>query len=254
VRLQELEKFYELTLQRDDLCVELGALLNQVGRHQEALALVSSRKFQPWEGGEGGPLGQWMRSHLALGRQALVQGRADQARGHFEAALTAPDNLGEARHLLANQSDILYWLGVAMEALGEKNLARERWLAAAKFKGDFKEMSVRAFSEMTYYSALSWKKLGRKEKAKKLFHDLLAYARRLEKSETQIEYFATSLPTMLLFDDDLQFLQETTALFLQAQAHLGLGAKLRARSLLAAVLRRNPNHPLAADLSKELDE
>ena len=30
---------------------------------------------------------------------------------------------------------------------------------------------------------------------------------------------------MLLFDDDLQFRQETTALFLQAQAQLGLGGR-----------------------------
>ena len=34
---------------------------------------------------------------------------------------------------------------------------------------------------------------------------------------------------MLLFDDDLQFRQETTALFLQAQAQLGLGRTARGR-------------------------
>jgi hypothetical protein len=43
--------------------------------------------------------------------------------------------------------------------------------------------------------------------------------------KAKIDYFATSLPTMLLFDDDLQFRQETTALFLQAQAQLGSGQK-----------------------------
>jgi hypothetical protein len=53
---------------------------------------------------------------------------------------------------------------------------------------------------------------------------------------------------MLLFDDDLQRRQETTAMFLQAQAQLGLGRKLQVKKLLAAVLQRDPNHPLAADL------
>jgi len=57
---------------------------------------------------------------------------------------------------------------------------------------------------------------------------------------------------MLLFDDDLQFRQETTALFLQAQAQLGLGNKAAAKSLLQTVLRRDPNHALAADLSRDL--
>jgi tetratricopeptide (TPR) repeat protein len=277
-RLRELEQHLELVRQRDDLSVELCALFNQVGRHADALALVSSRHFQPWEGGEGGPLGQWVRSHLALGKEAFQRAVAadisprklrksapthgggyahkqsllTSAAAHFEAALTAPRNLGEAKHLLANQSDIHYWLGCALAELGQAEPAHQHWLAAASFKGDFQEMSVRAFSEMTYYSALSWKKLGQRAKAKKLFHDLLTYAQQLQQSEAKIDCFATSLPTMLLFDDDLQFRQETTALFLQAQAQLGLGRRTRAKTLLESVLRRDPNHALAADLHTEL--
>ena len=92
-------------------------------------------------------------------------------------------------------------------------------------------MSVRAFSEMTCYSALAWKKLGQPAKAKKLLRELLAYARQLQKSLAKINYFATSLPTMLLFNDDLQFRQVTTALFLQAQAQLGLGRTRKAERL-----------------------
>jgi Tfp pilus assembly protein PilF len=56
---------------------------------------------------------------------------------------------------------------------------------------------------------------------------------------------------MLLFEDDLQFRQTTTALFLEAQAWLGLGHRARAKRLLRAVLRRDPNHALAADLLAE---
>jgi tetratricopeptide (TPR) repeat protein len=156
--------------------------------------------------------------------------------------------LSETRHLLANQSDIHYWLGCALTGLGDRKSAREHWLTAATFKGDFQGMSVRVFSEMSYYSALSLEKLGQRVKARKLLCELLAYARKLQKVTAKIDYFATSLPAMLLFDDDLQFRQETTALFLQAQAHLGLGRKMRARALLRRVLQHDPNHPLAADL------
>jgi len=262
-RLREMEKHPRLVSQRDDLTVESCALLNQTGRHREAMQLLAGRKFQPWEGGEGGPLGQHIRTQLALGREALarveVQASAcphgtlkrelQQALAHFENALRAPPNLGEAKHLLANQSDIHYWLGITLSLLGEKRSAREHWLAAATFKGDFQEMSARAFSEMTYYSALSWKCLGQEAKAKKLLRDLRAYAQKLAKIPAKIDYFATSLPTMLLFEDDLQFRQETMALFLQAQARLGLGQKSRAKQLLSAVLRRDPNHALAADLA-----
>jgi hypothetical protein len=53
---------------------------------------------------------------------------------------------------------------------------------------------------------------------------------------------------MLLFNDNLQFRQETTALFLQSQAQLGLGKKAKAKSMLQAVLQRDPNHAPAIDL------
>jgi tetratricopeptide (TPR) repeat protein len=251
-RSRELEKHLDLVRQRDDLSVEICALYNQVGRHDEAGELVASRQFQPWEGGEGGALGQHVRAQLALGRAALAKHDFAKACCHFERALESPRNLSEAKHLLANQSDIHYWLGCALAELGDKTRAREQWLAAANFQGDFQEMSIRAFSEMTYYSALSREKLGQGAKAKMLFRDLLAYASKLQKSQAKIDYFATSLPAMLLFDEDLQFRRETTALFLKAQAQLGLGRTSAAKSLLRLVLRRDPNYALGADLSKEL--
>ncbi len=252
-RLRELEKYPGLVRQRDDLSIELCALYNQTGRHEAAAQLVASRQFQPWEGGEGGPLGQHVRAQLSLGRAALAQRDFSSARKCFERAMTSPRNLSESRHLLANQSDIHYWLGCACAGLGDKTAAKEHWSAAAHFKGDFQEMKVRAFSEMTYYSALSLEKLGQRAKAGKLFQNLLAYARKLEQSTAEIDYFATSLPTMLIFDDDLQFRQETTALFLQAQAQLGLGKRPKARALLQAVLRRDPSHAPAADLLNDVN-
>jgi len=251
-RLHELTRRLDLVLQRDDLSIELCALYNQTGRHEKAAQLVGSRKFQPWEGGEGGPLEQHVRSQLALGQTAFAKRDFATARSCFERALRSPHNLSEAKHLLANQSNIHYWLGCACVAAGDSKSARHHWSAAANFKGDFQEMSVRAFSEMTYYSAMSLEKLGQLPKARKLFQDLLKYARKLQKQRAKIDYFATSLPTMLLFEDDLRFRQETTALFLRAQAHLGLGRHSKARSLLQSVLHRDPNHSLAADFLREV--
>jgi tetratricopeptide (TPR) repeat protein len=251
-RLRELEKHPHLVRQRDELSVELCALYNQTGQHVKAMQLLTSRHFQPWEGGEGQVLGQHVRTQLALGREALRHHDYPCALSHFKSALTSPPNLGEARHLLANRSDVHYWLGVACSESGEKARAWKHWRAAATFKGDFQEMSVRPFSEMTYYSALSWERLGHPIKARRRLNGLLAGAQKLRKTQARIDYFATSLPTLLLFDDDLQFRQVTTALFLEAQALLGLGKKHRARALLKTVLRRDPNHALAADLVEEL--
>jgi len=247
-RLAELEMHPELVSTRDDLSVEICMLYNQTNQPRRALELISNRKFQPWEGGEGQALGQYVRTHLLLGRAALSVGDAVEAKAQFLAALAVPENLGEARHLLANCSDIHFWLGEACAAAGDRAEAKRQWTTAATFKGDFQEMSVRSFSEMTYYSALSWRRLGQKARADRLLTQLLAYAHKLRKARVAIDYFATSLPTMLLFDDDLQFRQETTALFIDAQARLGLGQNAAAQKLLRTVLKRDPNHAFAADL------
>ncbi|RME91409.1 MAG: DUF5107 domain-containing protein, partial [Verrucomicrobia bacterium] len=258
-RLRQLERHMELVCRRDDLSVELCALYNQLGRPADALRLLQSRRFQPWEGGEGGALGQWVRSNLLLGRSAFEsadqpglsprqrQERLQAALDHFEAALQAPENLGEARHLLANQSDVHHALGCALHALGRRRDARRHWRHAATFQGDFQEMSVRRFSEMTWYSAMAWRRLDQPARAEALLRELLDHARRLEKTPARIDYFATSLPTMLLFDDHLDKRQRLTARFLQAQAWLGLGRRSRARTLLRRVLAEDPAHALAAD-------
>lgn len=250
-RLCALLRFPELVSLRDDLSIEFCALLNQMGRHDEAAALLSGRHFQPWEGGEGLALGQHVRTQLALGRKALKFGDAPAARRHFEAALAPPKNLGEARHPLANCSDIRYWLGVALDASGLHREARHAWRAAAKSSSDFQDMSVRAFSELTYFSAMAWGRLGRKDRMRGLFRKLLNHGIRLEKATAGIDYFATSLPTMLLFEDDIQRRQRTTALFLQAQAQNGLGRPVQARRLLRRVLALDANHAMAADLLGE---
>lgn len=52
---------------RDDLVVEYADLLIGSGRAREALDLLESRTFQPWEGGEGRVLGAWDRARAELG-------------------------------------------------------------------------------------------------------------------------------------------------------------------------------------------
>jgi hypothetical protein len=109
-------------------------------------------------------------------------------------------------------------------------------------------MSVQAFSEMTYCSAVALERLGKTAAAKSLLTALLAYARKLAKAEAKIDYFATSLPTMLLFDADLQKSQQLTARFLEAQARLGLGQRKKAKTILKSILDEDPNHAPASDL------
>ena len=64
-------------------------------------------------------------------------------------------------------------------------------------------------------------------------------------AEIKIDYFATSLPNFLLFDDDIQKRNEIECLFLRGLAHLGLGDFAAAIADFQAVLSRDRNHLLA---------
>jgi hypothetical protein len=65
-----------------------------------------------------------------------------------------------------------------------------------------------------------------------------------------IDYFATSLPAMLLFDEDLKRRQTITVRFLEAQALLGLGDERAGLDLLNEVCRMDNSYAAAVDLLK----
>jgi tetratricopeptide (TPR) repeat protein len=237
-RLARLERRPDVVAARDDLTVEYALLLVATGRAAQALDVLAGRRFQPWEGGEGRVLYAWEQARLALAREALAAGRAAEAAAHARAALDVPESLGEARHPLANCADVLLMLG---DASGGED-ARESWTRAATADGDFQEMSTRPYSEMTYFSAVAWRRLGREDRVMRLAEGLEAYAAELAGTPARIDYFATSLPTMLLFADDLAARRETTATFLAAQAAELRGRRDEALAGVAAVLARDPNH------------
>ena len=65
-----------------------------------------------------------------------------------------------------------------------------------------------------------------------------------------VDYFATSLPAMLLFDDDLVLRNRIESLFLRAQAALGLEEFGEAKTLAQEVLALDPSQSGAADLMR----
>jgi len=253
-RLAALESVRAQVETRDDLIVELATLYNQMDRPEDALKLLLSRKFQPWEGGEGLVLAQYVRAHCLLGQAALEQHRAAAAIDHFRAALNPQHSLGEVEHLLASHSVIDYWMGAAYQALGNTDTAMALWERAAAQQGDFQQMQVHAISETTFWCAMALRRMGKAEESAALFKEIYDYSVQLRQQEPKIDYFATSLPTMLLFDEDLKQRQEIQASFLEAQALVGMGETEPASALLQKVQQLDRNHTGAADLIAGLAE
>jgi tetratricopeptide (TPR) repeat protein len=247
-RLAGLEANVALVEKRDDLSVELATLYNNLDRPRRALDLLLSHEFQPWEGGEGLVLSQYVRANILLVHRFLQCGEPTPAIACLVAASKPPENLSEAKHLLMNLSMIDYWLGVAHHDAGNRCEAERHWTRAACQKGDFQQMQTKTVSENTYWSACALRRLGREQDALDAFRTILDYSAHLERQTPKIDYFATSLPAMLLFEEDLVRRQTITARFLEAQARFGLGEEAEGFRLLEEVLAMDNAHSGAIDL------
>jgi tetratricopeptide (TPR) repeat protein len=233
-RLARLKEHLDLVEQRDDLYVEYVTLLNQMGEPETALELLRTRRFHPWEGGEGKVSSQFVTAHLLLGRKALEAGDAERALEHIEAAQSYPESLGEGKHLLTPEADLRYLAGLARKALRDEEGSKACFQKAAG--------TETPPSRMTYYQALAMKELGEGAASARKLEELLAFAEKEMHSEVKIDYFATSLPNFLIFEDDLQKRNWVDCTFLKGLAYLGLGQISEAKKAFRDVLALDVNH------------
>ncbi len=248
-RLSLLEQDLTLVQGRDDASVQLAHVYLSLDRPEEARALLAGRRFQPWEGGEGQTLAAWDRACLALARRALVES-PEAAWRLLDDALEPPHNLGEGRHPLANTAALHLLRGDSLAAAGRAEDARTEWSLAAGQVGDFLSMSSQPFSEATASSIQAYQRLGDEPAAERLIADVAAFCDRLEASEAEIDYFATSLPSLLLFAEDPAVAKGIRVQFIRAQLDVCRGDAAAARQQVTAVLAADPNHADAIDLAR----
>jgi tetratricopeptide (TPR) repeat protein len=251
-RLALLESHRALVLARDDASVELAALYNLLDRPADALALLNARRFHPWEGGEGAVLRQYTTARLLLGQQALATGDAAGALEHFSHEMDTPPNLGEAYHLLQAKADVNTWLGRAQRALGREAEAARCFEAAAAETGDLTEMAVTAHSPLSYYRGLALRELGREAEARQLFSDLRSFGETRIGRPSQIDYFATSLPNLLVFEEDLAARRDAEHRLLAALGAHGLGDTAGAIAHVGQVLAGFRSAFRAVSLARQL--
>lgn len=233
-RLALLEARPDLVAARDDLTVDVAGLLCDTGEPDRARVLMQSRRFQPWEGGEGRVLAVWDRAHLLLARAALARGDAAEAQARVHAALAPPALLGEARHPLAGTAALLLALGDARGALGDDAGARRAWSAATGSAGRPRDVTVGTISEDSFDIALAWQRLGHADDVTAMAGQLRVRAGALQDEPLEVDYFATSLPGSMLLRDDAAARRERTTRLLRAQAHVLEGDLHAARTLLTS--------------------
>jgi tetratricopeptide (TPR) repeat protein len=285
-RLAFLRKHRPLVDQREDLLVEFVTLLNFFRLNQEAFETLMSRKFHPWEGGEGKVTGQYVLSLVGFAKELLrvveplnvvkrsslaepgakpVRVYADETLSDpedevqaarlaiklLEQATIYPENLGEGKLHGAQENQVLYWLGVAHAQAGDPAAAAKFWQEASTGM----KMPTPAIyyndqnPETIFYQGLALLKLGKSVAAKKRFETLTRFGRAHLDDKIEIDFFAVSLPEFMVFDDDLNRRNQFNCRYLQALGLLGLGRSSEAQSQFDQVLRLDAAH-LGAKLHK----
>lgn len=239
-----LQHYMALTQQRDDLYLEYIAILNQSGQFLEAKQLLSSRIFHPWEGGEGKVIGQYLTSQIELAKNEIESNQLDQAIALLEEAKSYPTNLGEGKIYGTQENDINYLLGLCYELKGNSSQAIYFFETAtigleepvqAVFYNDQQP-------DKLLYQGMAWRKLGNEQRAKQIFDKLIEFGKKHENDEIKIDYFAVSLPDLLVFDVDLNQRNFIHCQYMKGLGLLGNREYELANKYLHQVLALNTYH------------
>ncbi|WP_062123806.1 tetratricopeptide repeat protein [Geofilum rubicundum] len=243
-RLRLLDTHASLVEQRDDLYLEQITLLNHLGRYNEALELLMQRKFHPWEGGEGKVIGQYVLSLTELAKIALQSEAYAQSLDYLNRALDYPHNLGEGKLEGARENDIYYWMGCVLQKMDRQDEAEVCWKEAATGSG---EPAAAIFyndqqPDKILYQGLAMAKLGKEDEAHSYFIKLAEYGTAHLNDVVKIDYFAVSLPDLLIWEDDLSRRNQIDCIYINALGLFGLGREAEAREMLTKVLDMDEGH------------
>ena len=229
-RLARYERYSGLVAQRDDLLLEQATLLNQTGRHEEAMQLIDSHTFHPWEGGEGKVPAQYQAARVELAKRILLSAaptaeQLQRAERLLLECLVCPPHLGEGKLQGAQENDFLYFLGCVAERTGDMDKAARYWTqavegpqepAAALYYNDAKP-------EKIFFQGMALLKLKRRDEANGRFHKLLDYGRSHLFEPQAADYFAVSLPDLLIWEDSLDTKNVIHCKYMVALGYYGLG-------------------------------
>jgi tetratricopeptide (TPR) repeat protein len=243
-RLALLEKYPQLTEQRDDLFIERITLYNQLGKYKEAMELINARKFHPWEGGEGKITRQYILCRIELAKQAIANKRYEEALMLLHETDAYPHNLGEGKLANTEENDIDYYKGIAYRGLDDEQKAQFFLQKATVGMTDPQQ----AFfyndqqPDKIYYQGLAWEALGNMDKAYSRYNKLVAHGEKHLFDNCRIDYFAVSLPDLAIWEDDLNTRNQVHCYYVMGLGHLGLGNLKKAKEYLEKVKELDINH------------
>lgn len=190
---------------RDDLYIDYINLLVQDGKYAMAYNLIMSRHFHPWEGGEGKVTKLYKQCLSALAKAKEKEGDYVGAVALLESCFTFPQNLGEGKLILDYDNDTCFELGELATKFGKLDDAARYYNMAVRGKiavADDMYYNDNPI-EYIYYAARAYKRLGNVAEVDRIKSAFMKYYNDHINKKATIDYFAVSLPDMLIWNVDI---------------------------------------------------
>ncbi|MFR0169535.1 DUF5107 domain-containing protein, partial [Escherichia coli] len=247
-RLARLENNLEIALKRDDMTAELLNLWHLTGQADKAADILATRKFHPWEGGEGKVTSQFILNQLLRAWQHLDAREPQQASELLHAALHYPENLSEGRLPGQTDNDIWFWQAICANAQGDETEAMRCLRLAAT--GD-RTINIHSYYndqpvDYLFWQGMALRLLGEQQTAQQLFSEMKQWAQEMAKTSIEADFFAVSQPDLLSLYGDLQQQHKEKCLMVAMLASAGLGEVAQYESARAELTAINPAWPKAA--------
>ena len=241
-RLKMFEAHQETVARRAEALSREIALLVFAGRYDEAIRLMTGRRFEVWEGGSLSVAEDWVNAHILKGRQHRLAGRYSEALANFMAAQRVPENLPSDEGGSDNRkSEIAYEIGLAYDAQGDHEKARQSWQVAAMAEASDAGRGRRPrFSGAVverYDRAMALRKLGQVKEAETIFRRLIEEPGLTHRPAPSEIARSASVTAQQAQRNRLSVAHYTAGL-----GYLGLGEPDKARQELHDCLTISPDH------------
>ena len=236
-RLSILEAHHTESCVRDDLKCELVTLYNQLGQYHKAHELLTKLNFHVWEGGEGRVMEQYILNALYRAQEQAHEQQYIAALQTVLEALTIPRHLGEGKLVVQTDNDLYFFAACYAKLAGLKEQAEE-YLAKAKV-GDSSISEQVYYNDVpvdyVFYQALAHAQANdpaEQAQAQQIFTKMQDWSYQAYDQQVTEDFFAVSLPDLVVLDRDLQQNRQENCLLMRALAAIGLGNKNLAKQHL----------------------
>ena len=223
-RLAILEKYNAKDCIRDDLKAELVTLYNQELLVNKAYDMLTQREFHVWEGGEGRVTGQYINNAILRAHEKAQENDFEKALEIIVSALSFPHNLGEGKLVVQTDNDLYFYAFYYANLCGKTQDAKKYIKLAQVGNTTIQEQLYYNDLPCDYvlYNALAKLYDNKAQEANAILNDMLQWSYDAFNKEAKEDFFAVSLPDLVVLDRNLQAVRHENCLVVRMLAHIGL--------------------------------